>query len=214
MAFGRTRPEMPTAESALPGRREPAFEISGVHAVNGNPIVAPFPDGLEVAVFGMGCFWGAERLFWTRPGVWATAVGYAGGFTPNPTYEETCSGRTGHAEVVQLTFDPAVISYSQVLELFFRAHDPTTLNRQGADTGTQYRSTIMCHDAQQLEEAHKAKAAAQANWDAPIVTEIVPAPHFYAAEEDHQDYFSNNPNAPYCFAVIRPKLAKLEKAGH
>jgi len=167
-----------------------------------------------LATLGGGCFWCVEAVFERVPGILDAVSGYAGGTVDNPTYKQVCSGRTGHAEVVQLTFDPAVITYAQVLELFFRAHDPTTLNRQGADTGTQYRSTIMCHDAQQLEEAHKAKAAAQASWDAPIVTEIVPAPQFYVAEEDHQDYFSNNPNAPYCFAVIRPKLEKLEKAGH
>lgn len=164
------------------------------------------------ATLGGGCFWCVEAVFERVPGILDAVSGYAGGDVENPTYKQVCSGRTGHAEVVELTFDPAVISYEQILELFFRAHDPTTLNRQGADTGTQYRSSIMCHDAQQLEIARKAKAAAQAHWKDPIVTEIVPAPRFYPAEDYHQDYFANNPNAPYCFAVIRPKLDKLDHA--
>ncbi len=201
MAFGRTRPEMPTAESALPGRRQPAFEISGVHAVNGNPMVAPFPDGLEVAVFGMGCFWGAERLFWNRPGVWVTAVGYAGGFTPNPTYEETCSGRTGHAEVVLVVFDPGQVSYRSLLQVFFDEHDPTQGMRQGNDVGSQYRSAIYVTSADQRVEAEAGVAAFDralvAAGRAPVTTEVADLGTFYYAEEYHQQYLHKVPNG-YC----------------
>ena len=201
MAFGRTRPEMPTAESALPGRREPAFEISGIHAVNGNRIVAPFPEGLEVAVFGMGCFWGAERLFWNRPGVWVTAVGYAGGFTPNPTYEETCSGRTGHAEVVLVAFDPAKVSYEQLLKVFWENHNPTQGMRQGNDTGTQYRSAVYTTDPAQLAAVEASRATYQQQLTAAgfgdITTEVKPLADFYYAEPYHQQYLAKNP-AGYC----------------
>ena len=198
--FGR-KPEMPTADTALPGRETPAFDIGGTHAVNGRLIVPPFPEGYEVAIFGMGCFWGAERLFWQLDGVWTTAVGYAGGFTPNPTYEETCSGRTGHAEVVLVVFDPDAISYRRLLEVFFTEHDPTTANRQGNDVGTQYRSAIYTTSEAQEREADAAlevygKALADAGRGA-ITTEVAPATEFFYAEEYHQQYLHKVPNG-YC----------------
>jgi len=171
------------------------------HFVNRHPLKPPFPDGLERAVFGLGCFWGAERKFWQTKGVYTTAVGYAGGFTPNPTYEETCSGRTGHAEVVLVVFDPAVVSYEEMLRVFWEAHDPTQGMRQGNDVGTQYRSAIYTYgDAQQkaAEASHDAyqRALAGAGYGA-ITTEVRPAPEFYYAEDYHQQYLAKNP-AGYC----------------
>jgi len=161
------------------------------------------------ATLGGGCFWCVEAVFETEPGVTAVASGYAGGKTVNPSYDEVCSGATGHAEVVQITFDPAQVSYARLRELFWQAHDPTTLNRQGADAGTQYRSIILCHDAAQKEIAEKSKTAAQEHFHSPIVTEIVPLDTFYPAENYHQDYFRRNGRAPYCQMVIAPKLRKL-----
>ena len=198
--FGR-KPDMPTAETALPGRDVPAFDISGIHAVNGNSIVPPWRDGLEVAIFALGCFWGAERLFWQLEGVHATAVGYAGGFTPNPTYEETCSGRTGHTESVLVVFDPEVISYRRLLEVFFTEHDPTTANRQGNDVGTQYRSAVYPTTTEQMADATEAfevygAALADAGRGA-ITTELAPAGEFFYAEEYHQQYLHKVPNG-YC----------------
>lgn len=195
---------MVTEQEALPGRDEPAFDITGVHAVNGNSMVPPYPDGDEVAVFAMGCFWGAERLFWSLPGVYATAVGYAGGFTPNPTYEETCSGRTGHTESVLVVFDPDQISYRRLLEVFFNEHDSTQENRQGNDVGTQYRSAIYWTSEDQ-REAVEATAAAfgreLARHDLPPVsTEMRPASEvgqFWYAEDYHQQYLHRNPGG-YC----------------
>lgn len=199
--FGRTKPEMPTAETALPGRSEPSFSISGVHAVNGHPIAPPYPEGYEVAVFGLGCFWGAERLFWTIPGVWTTAVGYAGGFTPNPTYEETCSGLTGHAEVVLVVFDPGAVTYRDLLQVFFDEHDPTQGMRQGNDVGSQYRSAIYVSSDDQRREVDAAVGAFDAALVAagrkPVTTEVAPAGPFYFAEEYHQQYLHKNPNG-YC----------------
>ncbi|HBX37412.1 MAG TPA: peptide-methionine (S)-S-oxide reductase [Pseudohongiella sp.] len=191
---------MVTADAALPGRDKP-LEISGRHTVTGNSMVPPLPDALEEAVFGLGCFWGAERVFWRQPGVFSTAVGYAGGFTPNPTYEEVCSGQTGHAEVVRVFFDPAKVSYEELLTLFWRSHNPTEGMRQGNDRGTQYRSAIYTVNDKQLEAAKASLDVAQqrlsaAGHDA-ITTEIRPLADFYYAEEYHQQYLDKNP-AGYC----------------
>lgn len=167
----------------------------------------------ELATFGGGCFWCTEAVLERVPGVKAAVSGYAGGHVNNPTYKAVCTGETGHAEVIQVEFDPAVVSYAKLLEVFFEAHDPTTLNRQGADTGTQYRSVIFYHNAAQQEIALKAKAEAQTHHRDLIVTEIAPLPKFYPAEDYHQDYFANNPNAGYCSFVIKPKVKKLESKG-
>ena len=191
---------LPTVESALPGR-EQAMEISGRHFVNGNRIVAPFPDGLQTAVFGMGCFWGAERLFWQADGVYATAVGYSGGISPNADYREVCSGLTGHTEVVLVVFDPQVISYEDLLQVFWENHDPTQGMRQGNDLGTQYRSAIYCMDAAQADAAERSRDIYQDRLrDAglgDITTEIRQLEHFYYAEEYHQQYLAKNPQG-YC----------------
>ena len=199
--FGHKDATVPAPDAALPGRATPAFEISGIHAVNGHPIVGPFPAGYEVAQFAMGCFWGAERLFWTVPGVWSTAVGYAGGHTPNPTYEETCSGLTGHAEVVMVVFDPSMVSYRALLQRFFDEHDPTQGMRQGNDVGTQYRSAIYYTSEAQRVEAEAAVAdfdrALAAAGRGPVTTEVAPAGAFYPAEEYHQQYLHKVPNG-YC----------------
>jgi peptide-methionine (S)-S-oxide reductase len=201
MLWSKSKPEMPTAETALAGREEPLFEISGVHAVNGASIVPPWPEGNEVAIFAMGCFWGAERVFWRQAGVTATAVGYAGGFTRNPTYEETCSGRTGHTEAVLVVFDPAVISYRRLLEIFFTEHDPTQVNGQGNDHGTQYRSAAYWTTPDQEREVRAAVEtygqALAAAGRKPIATELAPAGEFFYAEEYHQQYLHKVPNG-YC----------------
>ena len=192
---------MPAPEQALPGRSEPAFEVPDTHAVLGTPIKPPFPEGIEVAYFALGCFWGAERLFWELDGVYTTAVGYQEGVTPNPTYEEVCTGKTGHAEAVLVAFDPAKVSYARLLEVFFEEHDPTQGMRQGNDVGTQYRSAIYTYtDAQELaayasRDAY-AKALAERGIPA-ITTEIREAPEFYFAEGYHQQYLAMNP-AGYC----------------
>jgi peptide-methionine (S)-S-oxide reductase len=167
----------------------------------------------ELATLGGGCFWCTEAVIERLPGVKKVVSGYAGGHVANPTYEEVCTGTTGHAEVIQVEFDPAVVSYEKVLEVFFEAHDPTSLNRQGADEGTQYRSVIFYHNEEQKKAAAKAKIAAQALWSDPIVTEIKPLEKFYPAEGYHQDYFRRNPNQGYCSFVIRPKVKKLEDKG-
>ncbi len=167
----------------------------------------------EFATFGGGCFWCTEAVFELLPGVKAVVSGYAGGKNANPTYEEICTGRTGHAEVIQIEYDPAVVSYEKLVEVFFEAHDPTTLNRQGADEGTQYRSVIFWHDEAQHQAAVAGKKAAQAFFEDPIVTEISPLPKFYPAEKYHQDYFRNNPNQGYCTFVIKPKVKKLRDKG-
>jgi peptide-methionine (S)-S-oxide reductase len=165
----------------------------------------------ELATLGGGCFWCTEAIFQMLPGVKSVTSGYAGGTTEHPTYEQVCSGSTGHAEVIQIAFDPAQISYERILETFWDAHDPTTLNRQGADTGTQYRSIILYHDAAQMDIAEKSRTAAQAHFPSPIVTEIVPLEKFYAGEGYHQNYYRSNPNQGYCRAVIRPKVEKFER---
>ncbi|WP_231757509.1 peptide-methionine (S)-S-oxide reductase MsrA [Microbulbifer elongatus] len=198
MQFDKSR--IPTPEEALPGRADP-MPISGKHFVSGRSLVAPFPDSYEQAVFGMGCFWGAERLFWELDGVWVTAVGYAGGITPNPNYQEVCSGGTGHAEVVLVVFDPQVISYTELLRHFWEEHDPTQGMRQGNDLGTQYRSVIYTYGAEQAQQAESSEAAFQQALQeqefGAITTEILPAPTFYYAEEDHQQYLAKNPGG-YC----------------
>ena len=192
--------EMPTRGQALPGRSE-EMPVPEAHYVNGNPLKPPFPDGLETALFGLGCFWGAEKAFWQTEGVYSTAVGYAGGYTPNPTYQEVCTGRTGHTEVVLVVFDPAVISYAKLLKVFWEEHDPTQGMRQGADIGTQYRSSIYTHDEDQKKAALASREAYQevlsvAGYGA-IATEIEDAPTFYYAEDYHQQYLAKNPGG-YC----------------
>jgi peptide-methionine (S)-S-oxide reductase len=188
------------SDEALPGRVE-AIRVPETHFENGNRIVPPFPEGMDRAIFGMGCFWGAERSFWQTEGVYSTAVGYAGGTTPNPTYEETCTGRTGHAEVVLVVFDPARISYEQVLAVFWEGHNPTQGMRQGNDVGTQYRSAIYATSDEQLDEAKRSRDRYQAGLSAAgygeITTEIAPAGEFYYAEDYHQQYLGKNPNG-YC----------------
>jgi len=191
---------IPPREKALPGRAEPLV-VPAAHFVNGNRLQPPFPAGTDLALFGMGCFWGAERIFWKRQGVYSTAVGYAGGFTPNPTYEEVCSGRTGHAEVIQVVFDPAVVSYETLLRIFWEQHDPTQGMRQGNDAGTQYRSAIYCGSPAQRTAAEASRQAFQPVLTAAghglITTEILDAPEFYYAEEYHQQYLAKNPGG-YC----------------
>jgi peptide-methionine (S)-S-oxide reductase len=166
---------------------------------------------LEAATFGGGCFWCTEAVFQMLPGVKSVTSGYAGGTTPNPTYKQVCEGNTGHAEVIQIKYDPTVVTYEKLLATFWEAHDPTTLNRQGADSGTQYRSIILYSSEAQKAAAEKSKAEAQKHLRQPIVTEIVPLVKFYPAEDYHQDYFRNNPNQPYCRLVIHPKVEKFEK---
>ena len=197
----RKKAEMPTADRALPGRDKPAFAVPATHFVNGNRIQPPFPAGLEPAMFGLGCFWGAERKFWEAAGVYATAVGYAAGLTPNPTYEEVCSGYTGHNEVVMVWFDPKKTSYEALLKVFWEGHDPTQGMRQGNDVGTQYRSAIYTSSEAQRKAADGSKAAYQKALSAKglsgITTEVAPAGEFYFAEDYHQQYLAKNP-AGYC----------------
>jgi len=191
---------IPKPEEALPGRAE-KMPVPERHYVNGNPLQPPYPEGMEVAMFGMGCFWGAERKFWQQHGVFVTAVGYAGGITPNPTYQEVCSGMTGHNEVVHVVFDPKVVGYEQLLKIFWENHDPTQGMRQGNDVGTQYRSGIYVYSEVQKKLAEASKAAYQQALSAAgykaITTEILEAPEFYFAEEYHQQYLAKNPNG-YC----------------
>ena len=168
----------------------------------------------EIAIVGGGCFWCVEAVYQGKPGIKSVVSGYAAGQGPNPTYEDVCTGQSGHAEVVKITYEPSMISYEKIIELFWDAHDPTTLNRQGADAGTQYRSVIMYHSPEQLALAERSKAVANGTrFNGKIVTEIVPLPKFYKAEDYHQDYFRNHPGQPYCQAVIAPKLLKLQKGG-
>lgn len=196
----KTSPKMPSPEEALPGRAEP-MPVPERHFVNGAPLKEPFPEGMQLAMFGMGCFWGAERKFWQTEGVYSTQVGYAGGYTPNPTYREVCSGLTGHAEVVRVVFDPKVVSYEELLRFFWENHDPTQGMRQGNDIGTQYRSTIYCFGDEQLRAAKASRDAYQkvlteAGYGS-ITTEIREAPTFYFAEAYHQQYLAKNPDG-YC----------------
>jgi peptide-methionine (S)-S-oxide reductase len=198
--FGRKTLEMPTQETALPGRAHP-IPTAETHFINGHPLKGPYPEGMETAVFAMGCFWGEEKKFWSLPGVWVTAVGYVAGLTPNPTYEEVCSGRTGHTEAVLVVFDPKVITYPQLLKVFWEGHDPTQGMRQGNDIGTQYRSGIYPENDAQAAAAVASKEAYQQALSAKgfdkITTEIVPAGDFYFAEDYHQQYLAKNP-AGYC----------------
>jgi peptide-methionine (S)-S-oxide reductase len=198
--FGRKTLEMPTQETALPGRAHP-IPTAQTHFINGHPLKGPYPDGLETAVFAMGCFWGEEKKFWDLPGVWVTAVGYVAGLTPNPTYEEVCSGRTGHTEAVLVVFDPKVVSYAALLKVFWEGHDPTQGMRQGNDIGTQYRSGIYPENDAQAAAAEASKEAYQQALSAKgfgrITTEIRPAGEFYFAEDYHQQYLAKNP-AGYC----------------
>jgi peptide-methionine (S)-S-oxide reductase len=200
MRFSADKLRMPTPEEALPGRTE-RTRVPTSHFVNGAPLEPPFPEGTELALFGMGCFWGAERKFWQTPGVVSTSVGYAGGFTPNPTYEEVCSGRTGHAEVVRVVFDPKTVSYEELLRLFWEGHDPTQGMRQGNDVGTQYRSAIYSYGEDQRRAAEASLAMYQqvlaAAGHGAITTEIREAPELYYAEDYHQQYLGKNPNG-YC----------------
>ena len=200
MAFFSSKQRMPAREEALPGRAQ-RMPVPAKHTVLGHPIAPPFPDGLERAVFGMGCFWGAEKKFWQAPGVYTTAVGYAGGFTPNPTYEEVCSGRTGHNEVVLAVFDPRATSYAAMLRVFWESHDPTQGMRQGNDVGTQYRSGIYVHGASQRRAAEASREAyakrLREAGHGEITTEILDAPEFFYAEDYHQQYLAKNPHG-YC----------------
>ena len=212
--FQTTKQTPITADAALPGRDTP-IPTSDKHFVNGAPIKAPFPAGMETAIFGLGCFWGAERLFWELPGVYSTAVGYAAGYTKNPTYEEVCSGRTGHGEVVLVVFDPKKVSFSELLKVFWEAHDPTQGMRQGNDVGTQYRSGIYATTAEQLRIAQASKsdyeAALKKRGLGPITTEVIDAPEFYYAEGYHQQYLGKNPNG-YCGLAGTGVTCPLPKA--
>ena len=198
--FGRNKTEMTSAETALAGRPN-AVRVAERHAVSGAPLSPPFPDGLEQAVFAMGCFWGAERKFWEVDGVYTTAVGYAGGYTPNPTYEEVCSGRTGHSEAVLVVFDPARVSYQELLRVFWENHDPTQGMRQGNDVGTQYRSAVYTTTPEQAQAARRSRDVYQellsARGYGSITTEMAPAAEFYYGEDYHQQYLAKNPSG-YC----------------
>jgi peptide-methionine (S)-S-oxide reductase len=201
MLFARKKTEMVTPEDALPGRTEQTMPVPTAHFVNGHPLTPPWPTGYRTAQFALGCFWGAERVFWQTPGVWTTAVGYAGGLTPNPTYEEVCSGGTGHAEAVLVVFDPEQITYEQLLKVFWEAHDPTQGMRQGNDVGTQYRSAIYYVDDEQRTAAEASRKIfadrlAAAGYGE-VTTEIAPAGPFYYAEPYHQQYLGKNPGG-YC----------------
>ena len=197
----RDKLAIPTPEDALPGRAERPFTVPALHFVLGNPLEPPFPEGLEQAIFAMGCFWGAERKFWEADGVYTTAVGYAGGSTPNPTYQEVCSGRTGHTEAVLVVFDPKVTSYEKLLRVFWENHDPTQGMRQGNDVGTQYRSAIYTFNDEQAAAVKESREMFQARLEekgyGDITTEVAPAPTFYYAEDYHQQYLAKNPNG-YC----------------
>ncbi len=201
MLFGRDKQRMVTPDDALRGHDHRVFAVPETHAVLGTRLEPPFPEGMERAVFGLGCFWGAERLFWRTEGVWSTAVGYAGGYTPNPTYEEVCSGRTGHTEVVLVVFDPAQVSYEELLRTFWEGHNPTQGMRQGNDVGTQYRSAIYVAGEAQQKSAEASRDAYQAELAAArygeITTEITPAGEFWYAEDYHQQYLHKNPMG-YC----------------
>jgi len=200
MGFDPRKLQMPSAAQALPGRKE-RMPVPPKHFVLGTPLDGPWPDGLETALFGMGCFWGAEKQFWKTAGVFSTAVGYAGGFTPNPTYREVCSGLTGHNEVVRAVYDPARVGFGDLLKVFWENHDPTQGMRQGNDVGTQYRSGIYFFGEAQRAAAESSRVAYQralhAAGHGAITTEILPAPEFYFAEEYHQQYLAKNPNG-YC----------------
>jgi peptide-methionine (S)-S-oxide reductase len=202
--FGRTKPAMPEAHRTLPGRTEAAFAVPETHAVLGTPLAGPVPEGMAEAFFGMGCFWGAERRFWQLPGVYTTAVGYQGGSTPNPTYDETCTGLTGHTEAVRVVYDPAVISYDELLRVFWETHDPTQGFRQGNDLGTQYRSALYWTSEEQRTAAEASRIRYQSALTAAglgaITTDLMAAPTFYYAEAYHQQYLAKVPNGYDCHA--------------
>jgi peptide-methionine (S)-S-oxide reductase len=205
MFTSRHKTELVTAERALRGRDNYEFALPATHTVNGRPITGPFPAGLRTVVFGLGCFWGAEEVYWQQPGVWTTAVGYAGGHTPYPTYEEVCSGLTGHTEAVLVVYDPAEVAFADLVATFFEVHDPTQGMRQGNDVGTQYRSAIYYADDEQRETAERARTVfgeqlAGLGYGA-ITTEIAPAGPFYYAEAYHQQYLAKNPNGYRCHAT-------------
>lgn len=205
MFTSRHKTELVTAERALRGRDNYEFTLPATHVVNGRPITGPFPPSLRTAVFGLGCFWGAEEIFWQQPGVWTTAVGYAGGHTPYPTYEEVCSGLTGHTEAVLVVYDPAEVAFADLVATFFEVHDPTQGMRQGNDMGTQYRSAIYYTDDEQRETAERARTLfgdqlAGLGYGA-ITTEVIPAGPFYYAEAHHQQYLAKNPNGYRCHAT-------------
>jgi peptide-methionine (S)-S-oxide reductase len=199
--FNRDKMKLPTADTALPGRTEPILPDPKPHRVLGTPIAGPYPDGFQIAEFALGCFWGEEKTFWEQPGVWTTAVGYEGGYTPNPTYQESCTGKTGHAETVRVVFDPAKTTYEQLLKVFWESHDPTQGMRQGNDVGTQYRSAIYTFSPEQQAAAEASRQAYEAQLAAAglgkITSEIRDAPPFYFAEGYHQQYLAKNPNG-YC----------------
>ena len=204
MLFGRTKSTLPTPDQALPGRDSRPW-VLGDHLVLGTPVVTDeVPAGLEVAVFGLGCFWGAEEIYWQVPGVWSTSVGYAGGITPHPTYEEVCSGRTGHTEAVRIVFDPKQVSFADLVKRFFEIHDPTQGMRQGNDIGTQYRSAIYVTSPEQEETARELTAVYGAELErrglGTITTEIAPAAEYYYAEDQHQQYLAKNPFGYRCHA--------------
>ena len=205
MLFSRKAAPMPTPAQALPGRAERWFPLAGRHLVLDAPLVTDeVPDGLEVAVFGLGCFWGAEEIYWQLPGVWSTSVGYAGGHTPHPSYEEVCSGGTGHTEAVRIVFDPTKVSFADLVKVFFEVHDPTQGMRQGNDVGTQYRSAIYTTTPEQTEVAEQLTARYAAELErrglGPVTTEISPAPPYYYAEDHHQQYLAKVPNGYRCHA--------------
>ena len=201
--FGRNKTTMPAQDSALSGREE-KVPVPEAHFVNGNPLEGPYPEDTEVAVFGMGCFWGAERRFWRLPGVFTTSVGYAGGYTPNPSYEEVCTGRTGHTEAVMVVYRPAEVSYDELLRVFWETHDPTQGMQQGNDIGTQYRSAIYTTSDEQLDQAKRSQDIYQevvsSEGYGPITTEIKPLGEYYFAEPYHQQYLAKNPNGYDCHA--------------
>jgi len=207
--------DLPTEKEALAGR-DVALRVAERHLVLDTPMTGPFPDGLQTAMFGMGCFWGVERLFWQQKGVYTTAVGYAGGLTPNPHYQEVCTGMTGHNEVVRVVFDPQIISYERLLNLFWESHDPTQGMQQGPDRGTQYRSGIYTYNEQQLSAAQNSQVAFQNALSekgfGPITTEIVTAPEFYFAEDDHQQYLHKNPGG-YCSMQGTGAVCSIDSAG-
>ena len=219
MLFSRAKTQLPTPEQALPGRADYPYDVPSTHVVTGNSLLPPFPAGLATAVFALGCFWGEEKAFWQLPGVWSTAVGYTGGSTPYPTYEEVCSGRTGHAEAVLVVFDPEQVSYEQLLQVFWEAHDPTQGMRQGNDVGTQYRSAIYYGSEEQRAAVEASRerfqAALTAAGHGEITTEIAPAGPFYYAEAYHQQYLFKNPggycNHGFCqVAYDRQDLTRVE----
>ena len=208
MLFSRHKTELPTAEQALPGRAEQWVTLPEKNIVLGTPLVTDesnIPAGFEVALFGLGCFWGAEEIFWKTPGVWSTSVGYAGGSTPHPSYEEVCSGRTGHTEAVRVVYDPSVVSYADLVKAFFGFHDPTQGMRQGNDVGTQYRSAVYTFSEEQAETARRLKEVYEPELAkrgyGPITTEIRPAPAYYYAEDYHQQYLAKVPNGYRCHSA-------------